>query len=466
MSQDRLGPRTEQLEQAADRSWPAAVFRSPFLWGIATTVGFYCLIPVLPVQREFAVRYFCGHPLEYLTTVLFFVGMAILALKGVGLLSDRRALAASIDHDPLARCAASAALQERVAAIETWLHTLPLSHRRTCIGRRLQDVCAYIRGQGSSHGLEEHLKYLAELASERLHSSYALVRTITWAVPILGFLGTVVGITIAIANVTPEQLDSSLADVTGGLAVAFDTTALSLALSLAMVFGSFLVERSEQAVLAEVEEIGIKRIGCWFPSSAQSPGPLAEAEAQAARTLIENTESLVRRQTELWQESLEALRCRWTETMAAQQHSLNLAIQKGTSATLADHAQQLATLRGEFLQSFQAASKTLGDNLARSQEAQRQWQQEFGRQFTHWWKQVQGDVQGMHQTAAGQIAELQKQGELLRGLIEDEAQLTRLEERLAENLQAVRVAEAFDQTLHSLNAAVHLLTARATSKAA
>ena len=66
---------------------------------------------------------------------------------------------------------------------------------------------------------------LADQAAERLHESYSLVRTITWAVPILGFLGTVVGITMAIANVTPEQLDTSLGEVTDGLAVAFDTTA-------------------------------------------------------------------------------------------------------------------------------------------------------------------------------------------------------------------------------------------------
>ncbi|MEI2659369.1 MAG: MotA/TolQ/ExbB proton channel family protein [Bifidobacterium adolescentis] len=52
-----------------------------------------------------------------------------------------------------------------------------------------------------------------------------LIRTITWAVPILGFLGTVIGITMAIANITPDQLESSLGEVTAGLAVAFDTTA-------------------------------------------------------------------------------------------------------------------------------------------------------------------------------------------------------------------------------------------------
>ncbi|MFO0006175.1 MAG: MotA/TolQ/ExbB proton channel family protein, partial [bacterium] len=76
--------------------------------------------------------------------------------------------------------------------------------------------------------LDDHLKYLADLAADRLVQSFQLVRTVTWAVPIMGFLGTVIGITMAIANVTPEQLDSSLPEVTSGLAVAFDTTAQAL----------------------------------------------------------------------------------------------------------------------------------------------------------------------------------------------------------------------------------------------
>ena len=77
------------------------------------------------------------------------------------------------------------------------------------------------RRQRQSHqSLEEHLRYLAERAADRLHASYALVRTVTWAVPILGFLGTVIGITMAIANISPSELQSSLTDVISGLSIS------------------------------------------------------------------------------------------------------------------------------------------------------------------------------------------------------------------------------------------------------
>ena len=52
-------------------------------------------------------------------------------------------------------------------------------------------------------------------------------------------------------------------------------------------------------------------------------------------------------------------------------------------------------------------------------------------------------------------------------MIEREEQLAGLEERLASNLEAVRTAEAFEQSLMSLTAAANLLSARAgTTKAA
>src|SRR5690606_16439917 len=88
----------------------------------------------------------------------------------------------------------------------------------------------------------------------RLHSSHALLQTVIWSIPILGFLGTVMGITLAIADVTPEQLESSLNDVTSGLAVAFDTTAVALTYSLVMGFASLFVKRREEQLLVEIDE--------------------------------------------------------------------------------------------------------------------------------------------------------------------------------------------------------------------
>ena len=102
---------------------------------------------------------------------------------------------------------------------------------------RWKRQASYSRGssncqRGSADELDDQLRNLADTDALALESSYALTRFITWAIPIIGFLGTVLGITGAISGVTPEVLEKSLSTVTDGLALAFDTTALALGLTM------------------------------------------------------------------------------------------------------------------------------------------------------------------------------------------------------------------------------------------
>jgi biopolymer transport protein ExbB/TolQ len=437
----------------AQTSQGTGLFSSPLLWGGLLTIGFYSVIPYLPFQRGLAERYFCSHPLEYATTALFFTGMAILGSKWLRIGTERSVLASGLlDFEELSTISDA---PERAARVDETIGKIPGHYRSTHLSRRIHNVCSFILGRKTSSGLEEHLKYLAELASERLHESFALIRTITWAVPILGFLGTVIGITIAIANVTPEQLDSSLNEVTGGLAVAFDTTALALALSLVLVFAAFIVERSEQTVLVRVEEYGTEQIVRLFPPQLELDRPLIAAEKQAADELIRRTEAMIRWQTQLWGEALESMRGRWTQTLSEQKQRLDQSVQKGVELTLADHAHQLKKTRDEFLESFRSATTDLTNGLRGQSDS-------VTDSLAGWQTALETSAGAIN----GQLGELQSQGETLSRIVDQETHLARLEERLAENLQTVQTSGAFEETLHNINAAIHLLTARTQSKAA
>ena len=65
-----------------------------------------------------------------------------------------------------------------------------------------------------------------------------------------------------------------------------------------------------------------------------------------------------------------------------------------------------------------------------------------------------------------QLRELRDQGLMLLKITEGESELVRLEERLAQNLDSVRVADSLEETLLNLNAAVNLMTSRVKGKAA
>ncbi len=470
------------------------IFTSPWLWGTAVTFVFYAVLPYLPVGADMQ-RYFTAHWIEYATTGLFFIGVCTLLTKLKRIPGERGVLqrdlmdglAANENEDAIA-CARK---------IESHLALVARRSQDTLLLKRVRDVCEYVVGRRSSEGLEGYLTYLAEIASGRLHDGYALIRTITWAVPILGFLGTVIGITMAIANITPDKLESSLPDVTAGLAVAFDTTALSLALSMLLVFGTFIIERSEQRTLDDIEDYGVKRLLGLFPitSSAAPASPFALAEQQAAEQLLARSESMINWQMEMWQSSLENLRERWSGTLSKQQEYLDQALQTGLTNALVDHSRQLTEVRSEFIAAFQSTSISIGEQLAETRSSLAEQQQRGSEQIAQTWQQFrteiaqtrdeharqlalltqaitaevggwQNQLESSTQSMSLQFSELRSQGEVFLKLTENESELVRLESRLAENLEAVRVVESLEHTLLNLNAAVNLLTTRVKSKAA
>lgn len=469
------------------RSWTGLVFGSPIIWGAGLTAGFYALIPYIPVQRALVERYCMGHMLAYVETSLFFLGISILVLKLVSLGAQKSALGASILEDKEnEKSSDPTAKAERILML---VRELPARLQGTFIIHRLAEICRYVRGQRSSNNLYEHQKYLADVGADRLHDSYGLLRTITWAVPILGFLGTVMGITIAIANVQPEQLKDSMDEITGGLGIAFDTTTLALGLTLVLVFLTHWAEKAEQSVLHEVDELAFNRIGGWFPEEHAQGGPLLQAEQQAAEELLRQTDLVVTQQAELWRQGIEELRHRWVNTLETQQSSLAESLLKGTETTLAGHAEQLQAARSELLDGFRAVSGEITAMISAHREATTE-QQAADRELiaqqrqglldevavvregmklqaeqitqtitdnVSLWKSELGTAS---QTMTAHLSQLQHQGELLSRIIEQEENLTRLQGSLVENLSAIRSVESFDETLHNLSAAVHLLTAR------
>jgi hypothetical protein len=235
-----------------------------------------------------------------------------------------------------------------------------------------------------------------------------------------------------------------------------------------MVFSHIFIALVENRVLTQVEDFACRRLVFLFPVASEqgSTGTLADVQHQAARQLLEKTEAVVQWQMDLWKDSLESLRSRWTDTLAEQQDKLSLTLQEGMALTFSNHADQLAEIRDGFGAAFQQITQHVQQHIAIGQDNQRQQMTELievlGEKTTGWQDQL-GET-----TAAVklQIEELKKQKDVLLKVVAGEQELVRLQDRLTENLEGVRTAEAFEHTLHSLNAAVHLLTARNRPNAA
>ena len=141
-------------------------------------------------------------------------------------------------------------------------------------GWYLRRALARWRSGESGGVLEPVVASLAALAAEtarveeslallwrRFEESYLLPRYISWAVPILGFIGTVLGISLAADGIrriigSDAGLSSLSSDLSGAIAplgIAFDTTLIALSLSVVLTLFLSLVQRDEERILAAIE---------------------------------------------------------------------------------------------------------------------------------------------------------------------------------------------------------------------
>lgn len=110
-------------------------------------------------------------------------------------------------------------------------------------------------------------------------SSYAIARVLIWAIPILGFIGTVVGLGSAVSGFSDflaggaglEEIQAAIGDVTQGLGMAFDTTLLALILSVILMFPLSVVQRREENLFVEIDNYLDDMLLSRFPQPEQQP---------------------------------------------------------------------------------------------------------------------------------------------------------------------------------------------------
>lgn len=76
---------------------------------------------------------------------------------------------------------------------------------------------------------------VCEAENDRLDSELSMIRYITWAIPSIGFIGTVRGIGAALGQ-AHEAMQGDIAGVTSSLGVAFNSTFIALLISMVVMF--------------------------------------------------------------------------------------------------------------------------------------------------------------------------------------------------------------------------------------
>lgn len=106
------------------------------------------------------------------------------------------------------------------------------------------------------------------LDQEQAAGRFTLTRYILYLLPVIGFIGTVEGISKALMNISRvlpmvKDLDGfmgNLTSVTSALQIAFDSTLLALFLSAALMFVQTLVHRRSEDLLARVDRWVVEHV--------------------------------------------------------------------------------------------------------------------------------------------------------------------------------------------------------------
>jgi biopolymer transport protein ExbB/TolQ len=136
----------------------------------------------------------------------------------------------------------------------------------------------------SPQDASETVRTQAEVDLGRMASSMATVHYLVWAIPALGFLGTVRGIGLAL-TVAPDINDQSLPQfldtTTRCLAVAFDTTLVALVLSLVLMFFLHSLQRGEETLVLDTQQYCLEhlvnRLYDLKLAGTESPAPMEKA---------------------------------------------------------------------------------------------------------------------------------------------------------------------------------------------
>jgi biopolymer transport protein ExbB/TolQ len=92
----------------------------------------------------------------------------------------------------------------------------------------------------------------AELAADHLDSGLGLVRYIAWAIPAIGFIGTVRGIGDAL-NFAEQAIKGDISAVTTWLGLAFNSTFVGLALCIVLMFVLHLVQGLQESLVIDTQ---------------------------------------------------------------------------------------------------------------------------------------------------------------------------------------------------------------------
>jgi biopolymer transport protein ExbB/TolQ len=228
-----------------------------FLLGGVLTLAFYGALMLFP-PNWFSDMFTQRGWVQYATVLLTSWSLVILLFKWRKLALQRRALDYQVVPANPDFVLSSATVEE----VMNRIYAVADAPKQFVLFNRITVALSNLRNLGRVGDVDDILRSQAEQDESFMETSYALVQSFVWAIPVLGFIGTVIGLSDAIGSFSSvlaesgevDELAVALRGVTAGLATAFETTLVALVAALIIQMVLTFQKKAEEEFLDSCSE--------------------------------------------------------------------------------------------------------------------------------------------------------------------------------------------------------------------
>jgi biopolymer transport protein ExbB/TolQ len=180
--------------------------------------------------------------------ILMLWGLAIMAYKWAATARENRLLQTELV--PIAD--GMRILPEDAREYARQIQSLPEDEQRYLLPRALLAALHRFGATRSIQDASDTAHSVCEAEAERLDSELSMVRYLAWAIPSIGFIGTVRGIGEAL-GLAHKAVEGEIAGVTRSLGVAFNSTFIALLLSIVLMFVLHQLQLQQERLVLDTE---------------------------------------------------------------------------------------------------------------------------------------------------------------------------------------------------------------------
>ena len=171
------------------------------------------------------------------------------------------------------------------------LYRLPFNLRDSLMVNRIRKALEFFEVRQNVPGVSTMMSSQSAIDGSRIMGSYIMLRAFLWAIPLLGFIGTVVGLSHAISGMSFGNVEDvgkivgSINNVTSGLGTAFDATLLGLVFAVFLNFPLNSLAKHEEEALNDIDafcnEVLLPRLNDGSGAGGGDLGAVAESVVTA-----------------------------------------------------------------------------------------------------------------------------------------------------------------------------------------